>query len=258
MRGIAFEEEIYGFTFREYGDVGKPRYLILGLPDVGLVGSIASMHIIRSLKVPDVAGIENYTMLPPVVVIQNGEPKHPMRVYSNRDIAFVVTDVPISPAGVAQLSMALVEWARLRGIDYLISVTGIGHPARVEVEKPSIYLLASSDEASELAKKIEGGSRINDGILVGPYAIILKEAVRRRVPNLVLMVESFIDMPDPEAAARAVEALSPILGAKLDVEKLLKEAELIKLRLKELMKETKSVMARMGKGYEYRTPLMYT
>ena len=75
---------------------------------------------------------------------------------------------------------------------------------------------------------------------------------------LMLMADSYIDIPDPEAAARIVEALSKILDIRVGVEKLMKEAELIKLRYKELMKETRNMMAKMGKGYEYRAPLLYT
>ncbi|MMZ71367.1 hypothetical protein D1872_347220 [compost metagenome] len=65
-------------------------------------------------------------------------------------------------------------------------------------------------------------------------------------------------MPDPEAAAVAVESVSKITGVDVNVSRLLEEAEKLKLRLKDLMKETRNVMAKMGKTYEYRPPLIYT
>jgi len=45
----AYEEEILGYNFIEYGELGRPRLLVLGMPDAGLVGPIASGHLVRSL-----------------------------------------------------------------------------------------------------------------------------------------------------------------------------------------------------------------
>ncbi|MEB2836183.1 MAG: PAC2 family protein [Desulfurococcales archaeon] len=257
MRGVYLEEEINGFIFREYSDLGRPRVLVLGLPDVGLVGSIAAMHIIRSLDLKDSVGVESYAFLPPVVVITRGEPKHPMRIYSNGEIAALVTDVPVSPAGIPALSSAIVEYARRKGVELLVSITGLGSPARLKGGEPKAYWIASTERAERKAQSL-GLERFSDGIMVGPYSIVLKEAARKRVDNIVILVESYVDFPDPEAAAEAVKAVSKLTGVNIDVGKLLKEAETLKLRLQELMKGTKETLSKMGKGYEYSSTLIYS
>lgn len=258
MRKEFLEEEIGGFSFREYGELGRPRYLVLGLPDIGLVGSIGAMHVVRSLGMDDVMGIESYAFLPPVVVISSGEPKYPMRIYRKDDMAVLVTDVPVSPPGLAPLAMAIVEFARRRGIELIVSMTGLGSPKRLQGGGTSVYWIASDSEADKAAREADMGERLEEGILVGPYAIILKEAVRKMVSNIVIMAESYPEFPDPEAAAEAVRALSRLSNREIDVGKLLEEAELLKIRLKGLMKDTKETLAKMGKGYEYRPPLIYT
>jgi uncharacterized protein len=53
-----YEEEINGFIYREYRPLGKPRFLVIGLPDVGLVGEIAAVHMIRSLGLTDSIGVD--------------------------------------------------------------------------------------------------------------------------------------------------------------------------------------------------------
>jgi len=258
LRGVYLEEEINGFTFREYADPGRPSVLILGLPDVGLVGSIAAMHIIRSLKLRDVVGIESYAFLPPVVVILQGEPKHPMRIYSNGEISALVTDVPVSPAGVPALASAIVEYARRKGVGLVVSITGLGSPARLKDGEPKIYWIASTENAERMASEKLGSAKFSDGLMVGPYSIVLKEAARKRVDNIVILVESYVDFPDPEAAAEAVKTVSKLTGREIDVAGLLKEAEVLKLRLQELMKGTKEALTRMGKGYEYSSTLIYS
>lgn len=256
MTGI-YEEEINGFSYYIFEEPRDLEYLLVALPDVGLVGSIAGLHLIRELGMKDVVGIDSYTALPPVVVIHKGEAKHPIRLYTGKCIGVLVTDVPIIPAALPMFVQSLVQFAKMSKVKMILSITGLGTPKRIEVEKPRLYALAVGREAEIEAGRLNP-AKIENGMLVGPYALLLKEALRRRVPNLVLMVESFIDLPDPEAAAVAVESISKITGVDVNVSRLLEEAEKLKLRLKDLMKETRNVMAKMGKTYEYRPPLIYT
>ncbi|MCE4603373.1 MAG: proteasome assembly chaperone family protein [Aeropyrum sp.] len=257
-KGIAFTEEIYGWEFLELEHLEDIKYLVVGLPDVGLVGAITSAHLIKSLEMTYVAGVDNYGALPPVTIINKGEPMFPVRIYRKSEIAVLTMDVPMTPSSVPSFGSALVEYARRRGVDTIISVTGIGNPKRFELEKPQLYWLASDRKAALLAGGLRDARQPEQGIIVGPYSIILKESMKLKMHNLVLLTDAFIDLPDPEAAARVVEGLNSLLGLGVSVDELLKQAEEIKLRMRELMKETKAMMARMGKEMEYRAPILYT
>jgi len=253
------EEEILGYQFIEYGQLGKPKYLILGLPDAGIVGPIAASHIVRSLKLPDVLGIESYGYIPPAAIIQGSSIKYPMRIYSNGEVSVLITDVPPVPSGIVPLASAIVEFSRKRGIDHIISISGIGNPSRAEIDKPNVYYLTTTQESQKLIEPFLNDLKpFPDGIIVGPYAIILKESVRRKVNNLLLLSDAFTEIPDPEAAAEIVKIISYLINVKIDVSQLLQEAETLRLRLQGLAKETNDVLAKVGKGYEYRTPLIYS
>lgn len=258
MQEAAYEEVINGFLFREMVSVKKLRYLVLGLPDVGLVGAITAMHLVKTMGMDESVYIDSYTMLPPVAVIRKGSPLSPIRIYVKGELGVMVTDVPIAPPAVAPLATALVEYARSRGVELLISVTGLGNPSRIDMEKPGTYWIASTRDATLEAGRLPHAKPADGGILVGPYAIIVKESARKRVNNLVILVDSFIDLPDPEAASEAVKAISRLTGIDVPVDDLLKQAEDIKLRMREFMRETKNVLSSMGKSMEYRTPLLYT
>lgn len=259
MQGEAvYEEVINGFFFREQTPVRRLRFLVLGLPDVGLVGAITAMHLVKSLGMEEAVHIDSYTLLPPVAVVRKGSPLSPIRIYMKGDLGVMVTDVPIAPPAVTPLSTAVVEYARSRGVELVISVTGLGNPARIDMDKPNVYWIASTREATLEAGKLAGAKAADGGILVGPYAIIAKESARKRVNNIIILVDSFIDLPDPEAASEAVKAISKLTGVEVPVDELLKQAEDIKLKMRELMRETKNVLSSMGKSMEYRTPLLYT
>ena len=257
MAGRVFEDVIEGFIYREYDRIDDARLLVTGLPDVGLVGSISAAFIVRELEMEDAVGIDNPVMLPPVVVVHEGEPKYPIRVYSSRGLSVLLTDIPIPPPAIAPFSASIIQWARMRRFEMLIGVTGLGHPRRIDLDKPGLHYLAVGEKAKEAAREV-GAEKLGNGMLVGPMALMLKEAERAGIDMLVIMVDAFMEIPDPEAAAVAVQAIAKLAGFQVNVDKLLKEAEQLKLRYRDLMKETRNVMAKLGKGYEYRSPLLFT
>jgi len=254
-----YEEEYDGLIYLEYREVrlSKPSFLVLGLPDAGLVGVIAATHLVRSLGLEEYAGIDSTRLLPPVAVISKGLPRHPLRLFHLDNIIVLTAETAIPPAAIHPLASFIIDYARRMSIDYVVSIVGLAAPNRLEIEKPSVYWLASSEDAAKLAEKL-GIKMMSDGYLVGPYAVILKEAVKKRVNNLILLAEAFLDFPDPEAAAAVLQVLSKAIGKEVDTKKLLEEAELIRLRLKELMRQTKQTLTEMRKTYEYQPPLMYT
>jgi uncharacterized protein len=236
----------------------SPRYLILGLPDAGLVGSLASKHLVVSKGLEIVGEIDSPVYFPPVSVVHKQTPMSPIQLYSSKDRKYLLllSESPIPANAIYTLSSAIIEYSREIGIDVIISMSGIAVPNRLNIQKPKAYWIASSEHASKLVegKNIE---RLEEGFIVGPYAVILKEARRRGLNNLVLFVESFYDIPDPESAAVALTILSEILGEEIDTRKLLEEAELLKLQTRELMKQTRRTMSEMQKKYEMQMPLMY-
>ncbi len=249
-----YEEELDGLLLMEYEEyeLSHPSFLVLGLPDTGLVGVIAANHLVESLGMKEVAGIDVLTLMPPVAVISKGEVRPPLRLYMKDNIMAMTAEAPVPPASVHALAKMLIDYAMKRGVDYIISIVGVASPNRINIEKPRVYWLASNEKAKKLVEGL-GLEGFLNGYLVGPYALILKNAIRARMPNLVLLADAYIEFPDPEAAAEVLNVLSRISGREIDTKKLLEQAEMIRLRLRGLMKQTKQTMAEMGSP----SPLMY-
>jgi len=256
-----FKEEDYdGVAFIEYEDfeLSKPSYLVIGLPDAGLVGGISVSHLIRELKAKEVGGVEIAKLSPPVAVIKDGAPRPPVRLFLARnDILLLASEIPLPPAAYFMLSYAILGYSSRRRIDYIVSITGLSTPSRAFSEKPKPYWAASGKKAVEAVEKL-GAEKLSEGILVGPYAILLKEAFKFRLNNIVILVETFPDLPDPEAASVAVSLFGKLAQLEVDVSKLLEEAEWIRLRTRELMRQTSRVMSQMGKSLEAQPLLIYT
>ena len=228
--------------------------IIAGLPDVGLVGVIASLHVISSLKMEEV-GIIDSELLPPIIVLQNGLPVSPLRFMGDKDgkMLVIVSETAIPAGAVYQLSKAIVDWAYSKKAKLVVSLGGIAVQDRQNIEEPKVFAMASDEEMLNLLK--EKGFRIIDrGYIVGPYALIMKYCSLNGIPAIGLLAESFLHYPDPEAAASALLNLNKLLGLDIDVSKLKERGEEIRLAARDMMKRTRMEMARMRKSQEYDVP----
>jgi len=257
LYSIYREEWIDNFRFIEYTEyrLERPSYMLIALPDAGLVGVIAATHLIKQLGMNDVGGVDSH-LLPPIAVIHKGVPRPPIRIFAKDRLMVVFSEfLPPTPAIYSFVS-AILDYATRRGVDSIVCITGLPIPNRFEVEKLNTYFIPSIPEISEKIASL-GIKPFENGYLVGPYAILIKEAARRRMPAIVILTESFMEFPDPEASARSLEALAKIVGVNIDVKELLEQAEIIRIKAREHMKRVLPNLAQMKKEYEY-TPPLYT
>jgi uncharacterized protein len=250
-----YEEERDGLLIVEYEefDVKKPSYMILGLPDTGLVGVITTNHLAETLAMKEVGGIDFQLAVPPVAVVRGGALRTPLRLFHRDNLLVLTAEAPIPPQLVHPLASLIVDYALRRGVDYIVSVVGIASPTRMESEKPRVYWLASNEKARKAAEGL-GLQVFSDGLIMGPYALILKHSVRKRAANVVLLAEAYVDFPDPEAAAQVTQVISRMVGVEVDVSKLLEQAEMIRLKMRELMRQTRQTIAEMQR---VPSPVLY-
>ncbi len=256
-RSLTYERLVIHEYYDPYTEP-TPKYLILGLPDAGLVGSIASRYLVIQQGLKLVGEIDSPVYFPPVSVVHRWTPMSPIQLYMDNDRRYLVllSEAPIPVNAIYPLAYAILEYSREIGVETLISLSGIAVPNRLQISKPKIYWLASNDKLAEMVKDLDL-KKLDEGFIVGPYAVILKEARRRGLNNIVLFAESFLDLPDPESAAEVLVKLSKMINIDVNVQKLLEEAEILKIQTRELMKQTKKAMSEMRKGYEMQMPLMY-
>jgi uncharacterized protein len=233
----------------------KNPIILCGLPDVGLVGVIAVSHIIKSLNMKEVAYIDS-DLFPPIMVFHNGTPTYPLRIYQKEDIFAIFSEAALSPESIYPLARSIVSWAKEKNTSLLISLGGIGTPNRIDIEVPKVYSASNMPSAKEIIKKYEIPI-MEEGFMVGPYALIAKYSIQNNIPNLLLLAEAFPNYPDPGAAASIINTLNKFIPLNIDVKPLIEKSEEIRLSARELMKRTVESLKKMGKSQEYEVPLMY-
>jgi len=234
----------------------KNPIIIAGLPDVGLVGAIATVHLVRELKLKE-HGYAYYDLIPPVMLLHNGEIKAPIRIYANESIIALISEIALPTQTIIALSKKIVKWAKEKNGKYVIMLSGLGVPNRVDIEEPKVYGVATTNEVKKLLEE-HGIESLQEGFIAGANALILRECIKLKIPGILLLAESFMEFPDPAAAASTLKAFSKISGIDVNVEKLMEKAEEIRLKARELMRRTQSQLKAMKKLQESEVPLMYT
>ncbi len=235
-----------GLEIKEYepSKISRPNVL-LGVPEAGLVGTIACSYLRDQLKLPELGHIES-ELLTPVVVVHESRPKHAIRIFGKDDLVMIMSEVPLQPRLSLELAGEVAKWAKSKNSKLLIGITGLPYEGEGEPEedrKPNVFVLPSEDTVVEMTKQI-GASLFEEGMLMGTYAALLRHSIRLHQPNLTLMVEAYRQFPDPGAAAAVLQVANKIVKVDVDVGNLTKESEEVRLRMRELMARTQENMRR--------------
>lgn len=243
-----------GFQIMETSAIPANSVLVNGLPDVGLVGLLAASHIITSLRLEEVGSIESDS-LPPMIVLHGGVPKSPIRIFARDSIAVLISETAIPGPLLRPLVNSLVDLAKTKKVQLVLSLGGMAVANRQNIEKPKVF--AALSEIS-LETRLNGAAEVmEEGYIVGAYGLLLRKCAAESIPAITLLTQSHYNYPDPEAAASSLNAVNKILDLKIDVTELTKRGEEIRLRSKDIMHRTHEEMGRMNKSHEYDLPPLY-
>jgi len=218
--------------------------IFIGLPDVGLVGSIAVSYIIDKLNMREI-GYMDSDLLPPVVLVKDNIVKNPIRLYAsnnNNDIIAIISDVPLPSSLAIQFAKNITLWLKGIGARLVVNITGIPVQNRLQIDKPQVLYVLTDTDGSLLNMGSTKAVGLGDGIIVGVYAAIIRSCIVSKIPTLTLLAQSHLNFPDPFASIEALEVVNKALTLDVDLSELKQEAELIRIRTRELMKQTSSML----------------
>jgi uncharacterized protein len=237
----------------EKASIPSEALMLHGLPDVGLVGLLATSHIISQLKLSQLAYV-NTDLLPPIVILQKGLPYPPLRVFGGENLIVLFSEVAIPADSIKPIIREIVGWGQLKNVRMMVSLGGIPTPNRQNIEKPKVFGVASNPTLLETLKE-KGIEILDRGFMAGPQALIMHYCTERNISAIALLAQSYYQYPDPEAAAAVIEELTKITDLLLNVSDLIEKGEEIRLAARDIMKRTQPEMARMRKTQEYDMPL---
>lgn len=211
--------------------------VVVGFPGIGLVGSIASYHILKNLKLDYLGHFED-PMIPGIMIVEEGIAYPPVRVYGREDLIIFFSDVMIPPELVHDLSKITVDILKKANPKMVVTLEGF---ASMHPEK--IFWVSSSEEVLKPLIN-EEISALELGMLGGISGILMKKCNDVEIPSACLIVETVGLRPDPRGASKIIEILNKNYGINADTEELIKEAENIEEKMKSLAKEHAKMMSK--------------
>lgn len=216
-------------------DLEEPM-LVEGFPGVGLVGKIATDHLVRELDMRYYASVD-CDGLPRVGVYRGGDRtvRPPVRIYVSEDAGLFAlqSDAPIPSDAVDSIAGCLTEWIVSQdATPFYLS----GFPADRE-ESPDVYGVATGAAGAVLEDHDVAGPP-EDGVVTGPTGALLNRAAHHDHDGIGLVVESNPKFPDPEAASVLLEeGIAPIAGLEIDVQYLIDRAGEIRDKREQLAQQ---------------------
>ena len=211
--------------------------MIEGFPGVGLVGKIATDHLIDTFDMTYYATIR-CEGLPRIGIYHDGDRsvKPPVRLYADEehDLLALQSDVPVPKQAAGSMTDCLTGWIETEGITPIYLS---GYPQEERSVPPALYGIASGNAGGWL-DEIDVDPPGEDGAVGGPTGALLSEAAARRIDAVGLVVETNPQFPDPEAARSLIDgAIEPLLEFDVPVEELIEHAEQIREQREALAKQ---------------------
>ncbi|AXV40256.1 proteasome assembly chaperone family protein [Methanobacterium sp. BAmetb5] len=202
--------------------------VIEGSPELGLIGNIVGWLLVEELKMKEIGHIES-KHFPPLAVLYRGVAIHPFRIYNADDVVLFLSDFVVPPDVTYDMTNVIVEWMKRNNSKELITLNSIAVPQKIN----QVAAAANSFEGLERLGKLDLPI-LPFGNVNGISGTLLTRARASEIPASCLFAEVLNQYPDPRAAASVVEVLNRMLNINVNSEPLLKEAEEIETRLKEL------------------------
>lgn len=214
----------------------RDNILLEGFPGIGLIGTIAIGYIVEKRDMEPIGYVLS-DKFPPMTTIHKGRPYFPARLYRDKKADFCVlfSEFIVPTSTVNDLAELILNFAKQKGIKQIVSLAGMSSQTEGSNE---IYGIASNDEMINYlkAKKIK---LIEEGVTTGVSGVLLAKCAAANFPAFSILAESNVSYPDPKAATTLLNKLDSLIGLKIDVKDLLKEAGTIEEKMKRMLEQVK-------------------
>ena len=208
---------------------GKGRTLITGFHGIGLVGFIAVDYMVRKLKAERVGWAFTRDM-PSVVFASPGDLEMPVDFYRKGNIMFMKVNAIMERDVINEFLESVMAKLKKKGIKEIVVIGGLA------VREKGVFGVAN-ERGKELMKKLKLKEIRTDVTVFGPMASMLMYAQGEKIPAVCVLPNARTNLPDPEAASRAIKKIADAYGFRISVKDLEKEAKRIEARVKELEKK---------------------
>lgn len=197
--------------------------LIVGLANVGLAGLTAVDYLVTHREFERVGYVRSRG-LPEITPVENGEPRHPTRVYASTqiDCTVLLSELFVPVWAADTFVEGVLEWVDSTGIDELAVFHGVPYPHGPD--EHDVFSVATPEYRNRrLAESTV--SPVGGGVLDGVAGALTIRSLEREAPPLgAFVTPTHPPGPDLEASLRYLELLETVYDIEIDDEQLRERA----------------------------------
>ncbi|MCW4031304.1 MAG: PAC2 family protein [Candidatus Bathyarchaeota archaeon] len=203
--------------------------LIEGLPGIGFVANITTLHLIKELKPKLFAEIQSSAFQDLAISKGNGGTYFPTNQlfyhkgkYGERDLIMLYGNTQaLTTVGQYELCGKILDISEELECNYILTVGGLKKEEKVE--KPELYCTASDTETLKEAKNL--GAKVMKGHIFGVAGLLVGLCKLRNMRGLCLLAETSGLQPDGVAAREVLKALREMFHLKIGLRNLIYAVE---------------------------------
>lgn len=215
-------------------EIREGATIILATAGVGLIGPIIGNTFIDQISDMKEIGFITSEMIPPISNFSDGILKHPFRLhYSYKyNIILAISDIPFEVSSAYNdLAKTICNWALSEDVKAKEIVVFQGIPQKGLIDDFPVFYASQNHLVDVLESK--GVEKVKKGIIVGPEATIINEALTNKLKPLAFFTPVY-QIPTPEGAAAIIKVLNDYYKLKIDTKPLLEEGKEIKEKMLDL------------------------
>ena len=225
----------------ELSEKPKSPIIIEGFPGFGFVSTIATEFLIKHLNAKKIGKLSSNKLLP-ISVIHNSKILEPLEIYYAKKENIIILRTMTNVSGAEwEIADIVVEMASKLKAKEVISIEGIASSEKESTESKVFYY---TNKNAEKFEKI-GIRNLKDGIVMGVTGVLLMKS--EKLPMTCLFAEANAGLPDSRAAGEIIKVLDSYLGLKIDYKPLMKTAEEVEDKLKNIISKIKETSSQKEK-----------
>jgi len=203
----------------------KDPVLIEGLPGIGFVANIATLHLIQELKAKLFGEIHSSSFQDLAVTSGDGAARFPTselyyhrgRNNKERDLIILYGNTQaLTTFGQYELCGKVLDIAKDLGCNYIITLGGLLREEKIA--EPKLYCAASDQET--LKEALNLGAEIIEGQIFGMAGLLVGLSNLWNIKGFCLLAETPGFYPDTEAARQVLKAINKLLHLTVDMNRL--------------------------------------
>jgi predicted ATP-grasp superfamily ATP-dependent carboligase len=196
--------------------------VIFAFTGPGFIGNTALMYIVRNKGFELKAELRS-KLLPPTVLLMEGKPIHPFRIYTdNKDeLLVVVSESLVTPESSWDIGAKLMDWVLEKGAKDFVCIEAMPMPQQLK-DNP---IFGFSIPERELTKF--GARPLTEGGVSGLNAVLFEEALKRDLPWTTLLIPTaLVSSIDYAGATSLISVLNKMYKLGVDVTPLKRSMEM--------------------------------